>query len=79
MVNMDDFFAVRIAHRDGMGINQLAQTFHHSKRKIREILANAEPKAYRKRQSAAPRLDEFKPIIDAILKKLPNISLRMQH
>src|SRR5262249_16036877 len=40
--------------------------FHHSRRKIREILAQPEPKPYQRR--AAPSdVDPFKPIIDAIL------------
>jgi len=68
MVSMDDYLRIRIAHRDGMGLNELAQTFHHSKRKILEILADAEPKPYSQRQPAPSILDPFKPAIDAILK-----------
>ena len=63
---MDKYLRVRLAHRDGMGISQLARTFHHSRRKIREILAEQEPKAYQ-RPSAPSILDPFKPVIDAIL------------
>jgi transposase len=67
MVSMDDYLRIRIAHRDGMGLSQLAQTFHHSKRKILEILADAEPKPYPLRRQAPSILDPFKPVIDALL------------
>ncbi len=68
MVSMEEYLRIRLAHRDGRGINQLAQSFHHSKRKIRDILDEAEPTPYPKRQQAPSILDPFKPIIDAILK-----------
>ena len=68
MVSVDKYLLVRLAHRDGMGINQLARTFHHSKRKIRQILAEEEPKAYPLRPSGPSILDPFKPVIDAVLK-----------
>ena len=32
MVTVDEYGRVRIAFRDGMGLNELARTFHHSKR-----------------------------------------------
>jgi len=68
MVPLDRYLLIRIAHRDGMGVNQLARTFHHSKRKIRQILAQEEPKPYPPRLSGPSVLDPFKPLIDAILK-----------
>jgi len=67
MVTVDDYARVRLAHRDGMGINELARTFHHSKRKILQILADAEPHPYPERTPQPSILDPFKPLIDAIL------------
>jgi transposase len=67
MVTVDDYTRVRLAHRDGMGVNELARTFHHSKRKIRQILAEAEPRRYAQRPPPPSILDPFKPLIDAIL------------
>jgi transposase len=67
VLTVDKYTEVRLAHRDGMGINQLARTFHHSKRKIQEILAQAEPAPARPRQAGPSLLDPLKPIIDAIL------------
>jgi hypothetical protein len=46
MVKVDQYARVRRAHRDGLGIRALAKLFHHSRRKIREILAMPEPKPY---------------------------------
>ena len=50
-----------------MTIRELARTFHHSRRKIKEIIAAAEPKRYVRLNSPAMVVDPFKPIIDAIL------------
>ena len=67
MVHVDEYARVRRAHRDGMTIRELARTFHHSRRKIKEIIAAAEPKRYVRLNSPAMVVDPFKPIIDAIL------------
>ena len=67
VLTVDKYTEVRLAFRDGMGVNDLARTFHHSKRKIQEILAQAEPRPVRQRQPGPSLLDPFKPIIDAIL------------
>jgi transposase len=67
MVNVDEFARVRRAHRDGMTIREMARTFHHSRRKIREILAAAEPKPYVRLNPPATVVDPFKPVIEAIL------------
>ena len=67
MVKVDQYARVRRAHRDGLGIRALAKLFHHSRRKIREILAMPEPKAYQRLNPPPSILDPFKPCIDAIL------------
>jgi transposase len=67
MVKVDQYARVRRAHRDGLGIRALAKLFHHSRRKIREILAMPEPKSYQRLNLPPSILDPFKPCIDAIL------------
>jgi len=67
MVKVDQYARVRRAHRDGLGIRALAKLFHHSRRKIREILAMPEPKSYQRLNPPPSILDPFKPCIDAIL------------
>ena len=38
MLTVDDFTRIRQAHRDGMSVRAIARTFHHSRRKVREVL-----------------------------------------
>ncbi|QDT88789.1 Integrase core domain protein [Gimesia algae] len=66
---MDDYGRIRRAHRDGMSIREIARTFHHSRRKIREVLHGAgQPQQYSQRQTqAAPRLGPFHETIRQIL------------
>jgi transposase len=68
MLTVDDYGKIRRAHRDGMSIHELARTFHHSRAKIRAILANAQPRPYtRSTPAPAPVLGSFHVVIDAIL------------
>jgi transposase len=65
---MDDYGAIRRARRDGMSIRQIARTFHHTRRKIRRVLAESEPRPYiRTNERPAPILGPFHPVIDQIL------------
>ena len=55
MLTVDDYGKIRIAHRDGMSIRAIARTFGHSRRKVREVLANAQPTPYtRVKPTSAP-------------------------
>ncbi len=68
MLTVEHYGRIRRAHRDGLSIRAIARTFHHSRRKIREVLANPEPQPYmRCRPPPAPVLGPFKPIIAEIL------------
>src|SRR5262249_38145873 len=46
MLTVDDYAKIRLARRDGMSIREIARAFGHSRRKVREGLANAQPKPY---------------------------------
>jgi transposase len=68
MLTVDDYAKIRLAHRDGMSIRQIASTFGHSRRKVREVLAQPQPAAYtRTKPPPAPVLGSFHQVIDAIL------------
>jgi transposase len=68
MVTVDEYGRIRRAHAvDGLSIRALARQFHHSRRKIREILANPEPKRYVRLNPPPSVLDPFQEILDAIL------------
>jgi hypothetical protein len=68
MLTVEDYGEIRRAHRDGMSIRDIARTFGHSRRKVREVLAEAQPKPYtRSKPPPAPVLGAFHAAIDAIL------------
>ncbi len=68
MLTVDDYAKIRLAHRDGMSIHELARTFHHSRYKIRQILQQAQPQPYtRRKPPPTPILGPFHAAIDAIL------------
>jgi len=51
-----------------MSIRLIARTFHHTRRKIRQVLAESEPRPYtRTNDRPAPVLGPFHPVIDQIL------------
>jgi len=63
-----------------MSIRALARTFHHSRYKIRQILANPEPQPYTRSGSpAAPVLGAFHGVIDAILVEDEQAPRKQQH
>ena len=68
MLTVDDYGAVRRAHRDRMSIREIARTFHHSRYKIRRILEQSEPvPPLQTRDRPAPVLGPLHPVIDQIL------------
>src|ERR1700733_9009527 len=68
MLTVDKYARIRQAHRDGMSIRAIARTFHHSRRKVREVLATPEPKPFaRPSKPTAAKLGSFHPIIQQIL------------
>src|SRR5437899_2195768 len=79
MVKVDEYARIRQAHRiDKLSIRQLARQFHHSRRKIREILGLPEPKPYRRR--AMPSVvDSFKLVIDEILRADEEAPRKQRH
>jgi len=81
MLTVDDFGRIRRAHRDGLSIREIARTFHHSRRKIRQVLRGpAEPEAYspRKRQSA-PKLGPLHEVIRQLLKEDETAPPKQRH
>ncbi len=80
MLTVDDYAKIRVAHRDGMSIRAIARTFKHSRRKVREILANPQPKPYtRSKPKPAPSLGSFHAVIDAILSDDDNAPPKQRH
>jgi len=68
VLTVDDYGAIRRAHRDGMTIREIARTFHHARYKIRQILAQSEPHPLpQTRNRPTPVLGPFQAVIDQIL------------
>ena len=67
MLTVDDYGRLRRAHRDGMSIRELARTFGHSRRKVRQVLAEPEPRPYIRGSPHCPKLGAFHGVIDQIL------------
>ena len=61
MLTVDDYGQIRRAfYQDGLSKRAIARTYHHSRRKIREALADPEPKPYtRQKPPPLPRLGDF--------------------
>ncbi len=59
MLTVDEYGRIRRAHRDGMSIREMARTFRHSRAKIRQVLAEPEPRPYVRGRSHCPKLGRF--------------------
>jgi transposase len=80
MLTVDDYGKIRVAHRDGMSLRAIARTFGHSRRKVREVLGNPQPKPYtRARPIPAPVLGSFHAVIDAVLADDDNAPPKQRH
>lgn len=66
MLTVDDYGAIRRAHRDGKSIRQIAREFGLSRITIRKALQHPEPVAAT-RDRPAPKLGPFQATIDQIL------------
>ncbi len=68
MVTVDDYGAIRRAHRDGLSIRQIARQFGHSRRTVRHALVHADPHPEPlTRNRPAPKLGPFQALIDRIV------------
>ena len=70
MLNVDEYARIRIAHRDGMSIREIARRFGRSRQAVRKALLRAEPRPYSlAKPRLAPVLGPFKGLIEQILKE----------
>jgi len=61
MLTVDDYARIRRAYRDGMSICEIARRFHHSRRKVREVLRGDGEKLHRPRGRRAWRSCDCQP------------------
>ncbi len=68
MRTVDDFAAIRQAHRDGLSIRQIARQLGVGRDTVRKALNNPEPQPYTlARPRPAPTFGPFREVVDAIL------------
>jgi transposase len=68
MRTVDDFAAIRQAHRDGLSIRQIAKQLGVGRDTVRKALANPQPLPYTRAQPPpAPIFGSFHPLVEAIL------------
>ena len=68
MLTVNDYARIRGARRDGMTIGEIARKFHHSRRKIREVLnSDGQPKTYSRQRQHYLKLGDYLATIDEIL------------
>jgi len=80
MLTVEEYCKIRIAHRDGMSIRQIARQFNHSRRKVRQVLVESEPRPYTLREDRpAPRLGPYKALIEQILAEDEQAPRKQQH
>lgn len=80
MLTVDDYGAIRRAHRDGMPIKQIVGVFGHSRNTIRKVLRQSEPSPIpQTRQRKAPVLGPLHAIIEEILTDDHNAPPKQRH
>lgn len=80
MLTVEAYRQIRTAHRDGMSIRQIARTYHHSRRKIRQVLQEPEPRPYTRQQApSAPKLGPFQALIGRILAEDEQAPRKQRH
>jgi transposase len=80
MLTVDEYAKIRLAHRDGMSIREIARQFKHSRRKIREVIANSQPTPYtRSKPPPAPALGSFYEFIDTVLQEDEKAPRKQRH
>jgi transposase len=68
MRTVDDFAAIRRAHRDGLSIRQIARQLGVGRDTVRQALQHPEPQPYTLRQPRpAPTFGPFREVVEAIL------------
>src|SRR6516225_4906022 len=80
MRTVDDFAAIRRAHRDGLSIREIARQFGVGRDTVRKALHHPEPKPYtRSLPAPAPIFGPFRDLAEAILAADENAPPKQRH
>lgn len=80
MLSVDDFLQIRLLHRDGLSIRQIAKRLGHGRDTIKKTLVQATPRPYtRSRPAACPKLGPVTGVIDQILQEDESAPRKQRH
>lgn len=80
MVKVDDYLQIRLLHRDGLSIRQIARRLGHGRETVKKALVEAAPRPYtRTRPVALPKLGPFVVHIDGILREDESAPRKQRH
>jgi transposase len=80
MLTMDDYGAIRRFRRDGKSIRRIAREFKLSRKTVRHVLTNSEPRPEPwTRNRTAPVLGPFQTVIDQILADDESAPVKQRH
>ena len=80
MRTVDDFAAIRPAHRDGLSIRQIARKLAVARGTVRKALNKPEPKPHTlSRPRPAPTFGPFRGFVDAILAQDETAPRKQRH
>jgi transposase len=80
MRTVDDYAAIRQAHRDGLSIRQIAKQLGVGRDTVRKALNHPQPKPYTTSQPRpAPTFGPFRKLVDEILAEDENAPRKQRH
>jgi transposase len=80
MVKVDEYLQIRLLHRDGLSIRQIAKRLGHSRDTVKKALIEATPRPYTRTQPVVhPKLGPFIGHIEQILKDDQSAPRKQRH
>lgn len=80
MVKVDQYLQIRLLHRDGLSIRQIARQLGHGRDTVKKALVEATPRPYtRSKPTVYPKLGPFLGVIDQILKDDESAPRKQRH
>lgn len=80
MLSVDDYLQIRLLHRDGLSIRQIAKRLGHGRDTIKKALVQATPQPYtRTRPAECPKLGPVVAAIDRILNEDESAPRKQRH
>jgi len=80
MLNVDQYLQIRLLHRDGLSIREIARRLGHGRETVKKALIQPSPRPYTRSVPAVyPKLGAFIAVIDRILKEDESAPRKQRH